>query len=98
MDFGLFFFQEADELVVLLDGFEGLDVDGLAGGACAVDDAGDAPLELAPGGDNEVVAADGDGVVLRGAVAGELAEGGTEALLDDALLLLLLAADAVQFG
>ena len=44
VDFGLLFFEEADELVVLLDGFERLDVDGLAGGTCTVDDAGDAAL------------------------------------------------------
>jgi len=30
VDFGLLFFEEADELVVLLDGFEGFDVNGLA--------------------------------------------------------------------
>ena len=39
MDLGLLFFDEADEFVVLLDGFEGLDVDGLAGRTGAVDDA-----------------------------------------------------------
>ena len=30
MNFGLLFFNEADQFVVLLDGFEWLDVDGLA--------------------------------------------------------------------
>jgi hypothetical protein len=47
MNLGLLFFDEADQLVVLLDGFERLDVDRLAGRAGAVDDAGDAALELA---------------------------------------------------
>ena len=98
MDLGLLFFEEADELVVLLDGFEGLDVDGLAGGAGAVDDAGDAALELAADGDDEAVAADGDEVFLRGAFAGELAQGGAEGFFDGALLALLLAADAAEFG
>ncbi len=91
VDFSLFLFEKADELVVLLDGFEGLDVDGLAGGTGAVDDAGDAALELGANGNDEAVAADGDEVVLGGAVAGELAEGGAEALFDEALLALLLA-------
>jgi hypothetical protein len=71
VDLGLLFFEEADELVVLLDGFEGLDVDGLAGGAGAVDYAGDAALLLGFDGDDEAVAADGDEVFLGVAVGGE---------------------------
>ena len=98
MDFSLFFFEEADELVVLLDGFEGFDVDGLAGRAGAMNDAGDAALELRADGDDEAVAANGDEVFLGGAVGGELAEGGAEGLFDDALLTLLVAADAVKLG
>ena len=98
MDFGLLFFEEADEFVVLLDGFEGLDVDGLAGRTGAVDDAGDAALEFAADGNDEAVAADGDEVFLRGAFGGELAQGGAEGFFDDALLALLLAADAVELG
>ena len=81
MNLGLLFFDEADQLVVLLDGFERLDVDRLAGGTGAVDDAGDAPLELAAHGNDEAVAADGDEVFLGGAVAGKLAQGGAEATL-----------------
>ena len=98
MDFGLFFFQEPDEFIVLLDGFEGLDIDRLTGGTGAVDDAGDAALELAAHRDDEAVAADGDEVFLRGAFAGELAERGAEGIFDDALLAFLLAADAAEFG
>jgi len=98
MDFGLFLFKESDELVVLLDGFEGLDEDGLAGRAGAVDDAGDAAFEFGADGDDKTVAADGDDVVLGGAVRGELAEGGAEGFFNDALLTLLIAADAVEFG
>ena len=64
MDFGLLFLDEADQLVVLLDGFEGFDVHCLAGGAGAVDYAADAALELAADGDDEAVAADGDEVFL----------------------------------
>ena len=98
MDLGLLFFDEADEFVVLLDGFERLDVDGLAGGAGAVDDAGDAALEFAADGNDEAVAANGDEVFLRGAFDGELAQRGAEGLFDDALLAFLLAADAVELG
>ena len=60
--------------------------------------AGDAALELRADGNDEAVAADGDEVFLGCAFLGELAEGGAEAFFDDALLALLLAADAAQFG
>ncbi len=98
VNFGLLFFDEAHQLVVLLDGFKRLDVDRLSGRAGAVDDAADAPLELAADGNDEAVAANGDEVFLRGALGGEFAQGGAEALFDDALLALLLAADAGQLG
>ena len=65
VNFGLLFFDEADQFVVLLDGFERLNVDGLTGGTGAVDDAGDAALEFAADGNDEAVAADGDEVFLR---------------------------------
>ena len=39
VNLALLVFQQADEFVVLLDGFEGLDEDGLAAGAGAVNDA-----------------------------------------------------------
>ena len=78
MDFGLFFFEEANELVVLLDGFKGFDEHCLAGGAGAVDDAGDAALELGADRDDKAIAANGDEVFLRGALGGELAESSAE--------------------
>ncbi len=65
MNFGLLFFEQADEVVVELDGFEGFHVDGLAGGAGAVDDSLDAALELGFNRDDEALAADGDELVLR---------------------------------
>ena len=98
MDFGLFVFEEADEFVVLLDGFEGLDVYGLAGGAGAVNDAADTALEFAADGDDEAVAANGDEVFLRGAFGGELAERGAKGFFDWALLALLITANAVELG
>ena len=73
MNLGLLFFDEADQFVVLLDGFERLDENGLARGAGAVDNAGDAPLEFGANGNHEAVAADGDEIFLGCAVAGKLA-------------------------
>ena len=98
VNFFLLFFEEADEFVVLLNGLKGLNVDSLAGGAGAVHDSRDAALELAANGNDEAVAADGDEVFLRGAFAYEFAQGRAERLLYGALLSLLLAADAIEFG
>ena len=75
VDLGLFFVEEADELVVLLDGFEGFHEDGLAGRRRAVNDAGNLALELGFDGNDEAVAANGDEVVLGAAAFGEAAEG-----------------------
>ena len=63
-----------------------------------MDHAADAPLELAANGNDEAVAANGDEVFLCGAFGGEFAQGGTQAFFDDALLALLLAANAAQLG
>ena len=101
MDLGLFFIQQTDELVVLLDGFERLDKDGLAGGGAAVNDAGDAALELGFDGDDETLAADGDEVLVRG-LGGTLFAQGTggaaEGGLDGAVLLFHGPADAAKLG
>src|ERR1700732_2949870 len=94
VDLGLFFFEQADEFVVLLDGFERLDVDRLPGRAGAVDDPGNFALLLGLDGDDEAVAADGDEVILSLAVAGEPAQGGAQGLLDDPLLTVLVIANA----
>ena len=98
VNLGLLFFDEAHQLVVLLDGFQGLDVDGLPRGAGAVDDARDAALQLRADGDDEALAADGDEVFLGRAFLGELAQRGAQAFFDDALLALLVASDAAQLG
>ena len=98
MDFGLLVFEQLDEGVVLLDGFEGLDVDGLAGGACSVDDARDAALEFRFDGDDEALAANGDKVLLRCSFLAEASQGCAKAVFDVALLALHLAADAAQVG
>src|SRR6185312_8953258 len=90
MDFRLFLFDEAHQLVVLLDGFKRLDVNRLSRRTGAVNHAGDAALELAAHRNDEALAADGDQFVLRGSFAGELAQSGAQALLDDPLLAFLL--------
>ena len=98
MNLGLLFFQQAHQLVVLLDGFQRLDVDRLPGGTDAVDYARDAALQLRADGNDEAVAANGDQLVLGCAVAGELAQGGSQTFFDLALLALLIAANAGQLG
>ncbi len=98
MNLGLLFFDEADQLVVLLDGFKRLDVDCLARRTGAVNHARDAPLQLGADGNDEAVAANGDEVFLRSAVAGKLAQGGAKAFFNEALLALLIATDAAEFG
>ncbi len=98
MDFGEFFVEEADEFVVLLDGFEGFDVDGLAARAGAVNYALDAAFLLDFDGDDEAFAADGDEFVLDGAAFGETAQISTQGILDGAALSLDFAADADELG
>ncbi len=98
VDLALLVFEEADEFVVLLDGFQGLDEDGLAAGAGSVDDALDAALLLGFDGDDEAVAADGDQLVLQGVAFGETAEIAAQRLLDGAALLLDFATDGGQGG
>ena len=98
VNLSLLFFDEPHQLVVLLDGLKRFDVDGLAGRTGAVHHAADAPLQLRADGNHKAIAADGDEVFLRRAVGGKLAQGGAKAFFDEALLALLLAANAAQFG
>ena len=98
MNLGEFFIQQPHQFVVLLDGFERLDEDGLATGTGAVDDALHAAFLLDLHGDDETLAADGDEFVLHGAAFGEFPENSAERFLDQPLLFLDLAADAAQLG
>src|SRR5581483_7019653 len=93
MDLGLFVVEQARELVVLLDGFHGLEIDGLAAGAGAVQDAAALTLELGFDGDDEALAAHGDEVALCAAAFAELGERFAQALFDDAVLACDGAAD-----
>src|SRR4029077_7293279 len=67
MDLGLFFIEQTDKFVVLLDGFERLEKDRLAARTGAVDDALYAPFLLDFDRDHKALAADGDELVLHGA-------------------------------
>src|SRR5277367_548323 len=98
MNLGELFVEQADEFVILLDGFQGFDVDGLAAGAGAVNYALDAAFLLNFDGDDEAFAADGDEFVLHGAAFGEAAEISAEGVLDGAALFFYFAADASEFG
>src|SRR5271163_1210632 len=93
-----FFVEEANEFVILLDGFERLDVNSLAAGAGAVNDALYAAFLLDFYRDDETFATDGDELVLYGAAFGEAAEISAQGILDGAALLFNLAADAGKFG
>src|SRR5579862_648130 len=96
VNLGLLLFEQPDELVVLLDGFERLHVDRLTRGTRAVHHARNAALELGSNRNDKPVASNGDDLVLCGTVAGKLTQRGTERLFNGALLAFLLAADAAQ--
>ena len=98
MNLAELFFEQADQFVVLLDGFQRLDEDGLAAGAGAVDHALHAAFLLDFDGDDEALAADGDQFVLHRAAFGEAAKISAERFLDGAALLFDFAADAGEFG
>src|SRR5216683_6053976 len=67
MNLGLLFIEQADELVVLLDGFERFDEYGLSGRRRTVDDARYLPFELGFDRNDKSVAADGDEIFLGAA-------------------------------
>ena len=98
VDLGLFFVEQAEELVVGLDGLHGLDEHGLAGGGGAVDDAGDATAELGLDRDGEAIAAERDEFFLRGALLGNRTERAAKGVLDLAVLALQGSADAGELG
>src|SRR6266702_3564826 len=98
LDFALLFFEEADEFVVLLDGFERLDKDGLARGTGSVNDTLDAALLLGFDGDDETVATDGDQFVLQSIAFGEAAKIATKRVLNATALPLDIATYAAEGG
>ena len=91
-----FFFGEAHQFVVELDGFERLDEQRVAAAAGSVDHAVDAPLAAGDYGDDEAIVADGDEVFLQRAVCMMGAQEAFERMLDRVALLLAVAAQAAQ--
>ncbi len=98
MDFRLLLFQQADKIVVLLDGLQRLDEHGLAAGRRAMGDALHSAALLHLHRDDEAFAANGDQFLLHRSTFGKPPQIGAQRLLDRALLLLDLAPDARQFG
>src|ERR1019366_4279711 len=98
MNLGEFFIQQAHQFVVLLDGFERLDKNGLSAGTGAVHDALHAALLLDFHRNHKTLAADGDQFVLHGPAFGEFPQVAAQRFLNLTLLLLDLTANAAQFG
>ncbi len=91
-------FEQANEFVILLDGFHWLDENRLTAGTGTVDDALDAAFLLDLDGDDEALSADGDEFVLHGAAFGEAAQVSAQGFLNGATLLFHFAADAGKLG
>ena len=98
VDLALFIFEQADEFIVLLDGFQRLDEDGLAAGAGPVDNTMDATFLLGLDGNDEAVASDGDQLVLQRVAFREAAQIAAQRVLDGAALLFDLPANGGQGG
>ena len=92
MNFAQLFFVQVDQLIVEIDGFNGLNEESAAAATGAVDDAFDTALASGDDGNNETVVADGDKILLHIVVMG--AQEAFEGFLDQMALLLALAAQA----
>ncbi len=82
MDFARFFFGQAHQFVVEVDGFERLDEKGVPAAAGAVNHAIDAALAAGDYGHHEAVVADSDEILLQRAVRMMRAQKSFERLLD----------------
>jgi hypothetical protein len=98
MDFRLLVFQQADQIVVLLDGLQRFDEYRLSAGRGSMGDALHAPALLRLHRDDEAFAANGDQLFLNRTALGKPPQIGAQRLLDGALLLLDLAPDSRQLG
>src|SRR5947209_17593480 len=96
MNFRLLFVEEADQLVVLLDGLQRLEEDCLTAGAGAVDDTLHSPFLLGLNRNDKPFTADGYDFVLSSAAFGEMAQVAAERVLDRTALFLDITADAGQ--
>src|SRR6266478_3845622 len=98
MNLGLFFIEQAYQFVVLLDGFERLDKDGLSAGTGAVHDALHAAFLLDFHRNHKTLAADGNQFILYRPALGEFAQVAAERFLNLTLLFFGVAANAAKFG
>ena len=95
-NFAHLFFGEAHQLVIQVDGLDGLDEQGGAAGAGAVDDAIELAALAGDDGHDEALVADGDEFLLQNALIAVGTEKALERLLNGALLALDIAAQAVE--
>ena len=96
MDLRLLIFQQAHQVVVLLDGLQRLDEYRLSAGRGAVRHALHPAALLHLHRNDEAFAANGDQLILHRAVLGKPPQIGAQRLLDGALLLLHVAANSRQ--
>ena len=97
VDFRLFFVQQPDQFVILLDGFEGFDKNRLPAGTRAVDYALHPSFLFNFHGDNEPLAADRNQFVLQCAAFGKTPQIAAQRFLNQPFLLFDLSPDARQF-
>src|SRR6185437_4996026 len=83
-------------IVVLLNGLQRLDENGLPAGACAVHHAVDALALLGFYRDHKTLAANGDQLVLNGSAFRQPPQVAAQRLLDEPLLLLHVTTNAAQ--
>src|ERR1700686_2127820 len=98
MNLRLFVIEQAHEFVVLFDGFERLDENGLPAGTSAVNHALHAALLLDLDGNDEALAADGDQLILHRAAFGQTPQVCAKGILNPTALLFDLAANPRQFS
>ena len=92
-----FFVEQPHQFVVLVDGLQGLDKDGLPAGTGSVNHALHTALLLDLDRNHEALAADRDQLILHRAAFGQSAQIASERLLDRPLLPFDLAPDSRQF-
>jgi hypothetical protein len=97
-DLSLLFFQQTNEVIILLNGFQRLNEHGLSAGACAVNHAIDALALLSLNGNHEALTADGDKFILNGAAFRQPPQVAAQRFLDSALLLFHITADARELS
>ncbi len=98
LDFRLLFFQQAHQLVVLLDGLQRFDKHRLSAGTGAMDDSLHPPLVLGFHGNDKAFAANGNQFFLQRSAFGEPPQIAAQRFLDQPALTLDFAANPAQDG